>query len=66
MNWVIFGLFVAGIVLAVWGYRIGSRAQMEDWSFIIPVMLGVICIAIAFLLWGGRWLWNALPSWPWL
>ena len=66
MNWVIFGLIVAGIVLVVWGYRIGNRAQMEDYSFIFPMILGAVCIANALLLWGGRWLWNVLPSWPWL
>jgi len=66
VSWVIFGLIVVGIVFVVWGFLIGRRARPEDYGFILPMILGVILIAIAFLLWVGRWIWGELPPWPWL
>jgi sulfite exporter TauE/SafE len=63
MNWVILGFVVVGIILILVGYGVGSKAQMEDYSFILPMLMGVICIAIAFLLWAGRWFWHAAEPW---
>ena len=63
MNWVIVCLVVSGIGIVLAGLIIGSRAQMEDYSYVAYALIGAALIAMAGLLWGIRWFLNTLPPW---
>jgi hypothetical protein len=65
MSWVIPAFAAAGIALIIYGYVIIGRADSadEDLNSLPPILLSAVCLLVAFLLWGGRWLWHAAEPW---